>query len=157
LSTATSGSALDSLGQAGNAEHAGFVHSYFGVLEWRRGNLSSAVEHLRAVLRTSVSLRDRWLLSFAAQATVALVGSRATPTDWERLLGAADALATATGGATFGWEHLPGAERVAGLREQLAREGDRGAAYREGRRLPFAQVAALGLMLLDQVTQERPE
>ena len=133
------------------------MHSYFGVLEWRRGNVSSAVEHLRHVLRTSLSLRDRWLLSLRSQATVALVGSRATPAEWERLLGAADALAQATGGATFGWEHLPGAERVAELREELAREGDRGAAYREGRTLPFAQVAALALTLLDEVNQRRPE
>ena len=142
--------ALDHLGEAGNAEHSGFVHSYLGVLEWRRGNESSAVRHLRAVLQTSLSLRDRWLLSFSSQATVALVGSRATPAAWERLLGAADALAQATGGATFGWEHLPGAEHVAGLREQLAREGDRGAAYREGRTLPFAQVAALAMHLLEE-------
>jgi predicted ATPase/transcriptional regulator with XRE-family HTH domain len=146
--------ALDHLREAGNAEHAGFVHSYLGVLEWRRGNESTAVEHLRAVLQTSVSLRDRWLLSFSSQATVALVGSRATPAAWERLLGAADALAQATGGATFGWEHLPGAERVAGLREQLARHGDRGAAYREGCTLTFAQVAALAVNLLAEARAE---
>ena len=62
-----------SWGKAGNARHAGFVHSYLGVLEWRSGQLSSAVAHLQAALRTSVTLRDRWLLSFAAQATVVLV------------------------------------------------------------------------------------
>jgi hypothetical protein len=53
------------------------------------------------------------------------------PGVWERLLGAADALAQATSGAAFGREHLP-TERVADLREQLAPEGDRGAAYRQG-------------------------
>jgi predicted ATPase/DNA-binding CsgD family transcriptional regulator/transcriptional regulator with XRE-family HTH domain len=145
--------ALDCLGAAGNAQHAGFVHSYLGVLEWKRGQLSSAVAHLQAVLQTSVKLRDRWLLSFAAQATVALVGAHAQPAAWERLLGAADALGQATGGATFGWEHLPGAKTVVGLREQLARgdEGESGAAYREGRMLPFAKVAELALRLLDEV------
>ena len=71
--------ALDRLADAGNAQHAGFVHSYFSVLEWRRGNLSSAVAHIRALLQTTVSLRDRWLLSFAAQATVVLVGTRPSP------------------------------------------------------------------------------
>jgi hypothetical protein len=100
-----------------------------------------------------VTLRDRWLLSFAAQATVVLVGSRAQPAAWERLLGAADALGQATGGATFNWEHLPGAEQVVELREQLAREGERSAAYREGRTLPFAKVAALALTLLEEVAQ----
>jgi hypothetical protein len=43
------------------------------------------------------------------------------------------------------------------LREELAREGDRGAAYREARTLPFAKVAALALTLLDEVNQRRPE
>jgi DNA-binding CsgD family transcriptional regulator/tetratricopeptide (TPR) repeat protein len=143
--------ALRWLGEAGNTQHAGFVHSYLGVLQWRRGKLSSAVTHIQAVLQTSVALRDRWLLSFAAQATVALAGARVESAAWERLLGAADALGQATGGATFGWEHLPGAEQVVGLREQLAREGERGAAYREGRTLPFATVAALALTLLEVV------
>jgi hypothetical protein len=62
-------------------------------------------------------------------------------------------LAQATGGATFGWEHLPGAEHVMRLREQLGREGGRSAAYREGLTLPFAQVAALALALLGTSAQ----
>jgi predicted ATPase/DNA-binding CsgD family transcriptional regulator/DNA-binding XRE family transcriptional regulator len=145
--------ALGRLAKAGNAQHAGFVHSYLGMLEWERGNLPSAVAHLRAVLQTSVTLRDRWLLSFAAQATVALVGARAQPAAWARLLGAADALARATGGATFGWEHLPGVGQAAGLRERLAQgeEKELAAAYREGRALPFGKVASLALTLLEEV------
>jgi len=143
--------ALGHLGDAGNAQHAGFVHSYLSVLEWRRGNLSSAIAHNQAVLQTSVTLRDRWLLSFAAQATVVLVGSRAQTVAWARLLGAADALAQAIGGATFGWEHLPGAEHVVRLREQLERDGEWSAAYREGLTLPFAEVAALALTLLNEI------
>ncbi len=145
--------ALGWLDKAGNEQHAGFVHSYLGVLEWRLGNLPCAVTHVQAVLQSSVTLRDRWLLSFAAQATVALVGSRAEPAAWARLLGAVDALAQATGGATFGWDHLPGAEQVVGLRQQLAREEEWSAAYREGRTLPFAKVAALALTLLGEVVQ----
>jgi DNA-binding CsgD family transcriptional regulator len=143
--------ALSWLGAAGNAQHAGFVHSYLGVLEWGRGNVPSAAAHLQAVLQTSVTLQDRWLLSFAAQATVVLVASRAEPATWARLLGAADALGRATGGATFGWEHLPGAEQVVGLRERLAREEEWSAAYRAGRTLPFTAVAALALKLLEEV------
>jgi hypothetical protein len=111
------------------------------------------VAQIQAVLRTSVTLRDRWLLSFATQATVALVGSGAQPAAWERLLGASDALAQATGGATFGGEHLPGAEEVVRLREQLGREGERSAAYREGLTLPFVNVAALGLTLLGEIAR----
>ena len=145
--------ALDRLADAGNAQHAGFVHSYFSVLEWRRGNLSSAVAHIRALLQTTVSLRDRWLLSFAAQATVVLVGTRPQSAAWARLLGAADALGQATGGATFGWEHLPGAEHVVRLREQLRRETELSAAYREGLTLSFVKVAALALTLLGEIAR----
>jgi predicted ATPase/DNA-binding CsgD family transcriptional regulator/transcriptional regulator with XRE-family HTH domain len=145
--------ALGSLADAGNTQHAGFVHSYLGVLESRRGKLSSAVAHIQAVLQTSVALRDRWLLSFAAQATVVLVWSHAQPAAWARLLGAADALGKATGAAIFGWEHLPGAQNVVELRKQLTRDGEHSAAYREGRTLPFATVAALAMRLLEEVTQ----
>jgi hypothetical protein len=144
---------LDQLGDAGNAQHAGFVRSYLSVLEWRRGNLPSAVAQIQALLQTCVTLRDRWLLSFAAQATVVLVGSRPQTAAWARLLGAADALGQATGGATFGWEHLPGAEHVVKLREQLGQEGEQSAAYRQGLTLPFAKVAALALTLLGEMAR----
>jgi LuxR family maltose regulon positive regulatory protein len=143
--------ALGRLTDAGNAQHAGFVHSYLGVLEWRRGNPLSAAAQIRALLQTSVSLRDRWLLSFAAQATVVLVASRPRSAAWARLLGAADALGQATGGATFGWEHLPGAEHVIKLREQLAREEELNAAYGEGLTRSFASVAALAQTLLGEI------
>ena len=132
-------------------QHSGFVHSYLGVLEWRRGNLSRAVVQVEALLQTCVALRDRWLLSFAAQATVVLVGSGDQTAAWARLLGAADALGQATGGATFGWEHLPGAEDVVRLREQLGQEAELSAAYREALTLPFARVAALALTLLGEI------
>jgi tetratricopeptide (TPR) repeat protein len=143
--------ALSRLGEAGNAQHAGFVHSYLAVLEWRRRNPASAVAHIQALLQTSERLRDRWLLSFAAQATVVLVGSGPQSVAWARLLGAADALGQATGGATFAWEHLPGAEHVVRLREQLGRDAELSAAYRDGLTLPFARVAALALALLGEI------
>lgn len=143
--------ALDRFADAGNAQHAGFVRSYLSVLESRRGHMSSAVKQNQAVLQTSMSLRDRWLLSFAAQATVVLVASRAESLAWARLLGAADALGQATGGATFGWEHLPGAEPVMQLRKQLGQDQERSAAYRDGLTLPFAEVAALALTLLGEL------
>jgi predicted ATPase/DNA-binding XRE family transcriptional regulator len=148
--------ALRRLGDAGNAQHAGFVHSYLGVLEWRRGKLSSAVAHIQAVLQTSVALQDRWLLSFAAQAAVVIVGSSARIFPWARLLGAADALAQATGGATFGWEHLPGSENVTRLREQLGQDRERNEAYRTGLTLPSSEVAALALTLLGAINKATP-
>ena len=67
--------------------------------------------------------------------------------------GAADALGRATGGATFGWEHLPGAEHVVLLREQLGQEGEQNSAYRQGLTLPFAKVAALVLTLLGEMAR----
>ena len=54
-------------------------------------------------------------------------------------------------GATFGWEQLPGAEHVVELREQLGREEELSAAYREGPSLPFARVAGLAVTLLGEI------
>jgi predicted ATPase/DNA-binding CsgD family transcriptional regulator/DNA-binding XRE family transcriptional regulator len=150
--------ALRWLGQAGNAQLAGLVHCLLGVVERRRGNLSSAVAHIQAVLQTSVVLRDRWLLSFAAQATAVLVGARVQPAAWASLLGAADALGQATGGAPFKWEHLPATEQIVGLRERLEQgeEKELVEAYREGRALPFGKVASLALTLLEEVARTLP-
>jgi non-specific serine/threonine protein kinase len=151
---------------AGDAHLAGFVHCYFGALVWRRGDLPSAVAHVQVGVRTSVAFRDRYLLSFAAQ-MAALVGARAEPIARARLLGAADALAQATG-ARFAWEHRPGGREVPGLREPFARyeegarkedgtqEGELAAAYREGQSLPVREVAALALALLGEAARATP-
>jgi predicted ATPase len=79
--------ALGRLGAAGNVQHAGFVHCYLGVTEGKRGDLPRAVAQVQVGLQTSVTLRDRWLLSYAAQAAVALVGAHAQPSARARLLG----------------------------------------------------------------------
>jgi DNA-binding CsgD family transcriptional regulator len=144
---------LQRFGAAGNGDvqFAGFAHCYLGVTEWRRGDLRSAVKQVHAGLQTSVALRDRWLLSFGAQAAVAVLGERAAPAARARLLGATDALRQATGG-TFAWESLPAGHDVVGLRERLAREGW-GAAYREGRSLAFGEVASLALSLLEDAAK----
>jgi DNA-binding CsgD family transcriptional regulator len=144
--------ALPQLDAAGDAHLAGFVHCYLGVDVWKLGDLPRAVEQVRAGVQISLTLRDRHLLSFGAREAVALVGAGAEPTQRVRLLGAADALAQATG-ATLLWEHLPTGRDVARLREQLAREEMWGAVYREGRSLPFGEVAALALTLLEEVAQ----
>jgi non-specific serine/threonine protein kinase len=142
--------ALERLEAAGDAQLAGFVHCCLGMLAWKRGDLPYAIEQVQAGLETSVTFRNLFLLSFGAQAAAMLVGGRAKPAARVRLLGATDALKQATG-ATLAWERLPAGQDVVGLREQLAREGEWDAAYREGRSLPFGEVAALALGLLEEI------
>jgi DNA-binding CsgD family transcriptional regulator len=146
--------ALQRLGAVGDVQQVGFVHCYLGVAEWKRGELRSAVAHIQAGVQTGVSLQDRWLLSFATCAASVL----AKPAQRARLLGATDTLRQATG-ATFVWEHMPGGQDVVGLRARLApveREWD--AAYREGRALRFAEVAAVTLRWLeDALSQALPQ
>jgi predicted ATPase/DNA-binding CsgD family transcriptional regulator len=142
--------ALERLEAAGDAQLAGFVHCCLGMLAWKRGDLPYAVEQVQAGLETSVTFRNRFLLSFGAQAAATLVGGRAKPAARARLLGATDALKQATG-ATLSWERLPAGQEVVGLRAQLAHEGEWDAAYREGRSLPFGEVAALAVGLLAEM------
>jgi predicted ATPase/DNA-binding CsgD family transcriptional regulator/transcriptional regulator with XRE-family HTH domain len=151
--------ALEQLDAVGDVQFAGIGHSYLGVAAWKRADLPRAVEHIQAGVRTSVALQNRWILSFPVQAAAALVGTHADHAARARLLGAADALAQATG-STFAWEWMPGGQDVMGLRERLAR-GEEGeeltAAYREGRALPVAQVAALALRLLEDLARTLPQ
>jgi DNA-binding CsgD family transcriptional regulator len=47
---------------------------------------------------------------------------------------------------------------AAGLRERLAREeGELAAAYRDGRALPYGEMAALALRLLDEMVRTQPQ
>jgi len=148
--------ALEQLEAAGDAQYAGIVQSFLGVVEWRHGKLPSAVERIRAAVRTANALRDRFLLSFASQAAVALGEARAEPAQWACLLGAYDALKQATG-ATFAWEHMPAGQDVADLLERLVQgeedAGEFASAYHEGHMLPFGEVAALTLRLLDDLAR----
>ncbi|HEV2236825.1 MAG TPA: LuxR C-terminal-related transcriptional regulator, partial [Ktedonobacterales bacterium] len=150
--------ALQSLGAAGDETGAGFAHCLFGVVELQRGHLHLAVEHVRTGVGISLNLRDRWLLSFAAQAATAVVGARDETTGQLRLLGATDALAQATGASHIAQQTMPGGQEVMALRERLARgeEGDvrpLPSEYQEGRALRFGEVATLALRLLDEVSQ----
>jgi predicted ATPase/DNA-binding CsgD family transcriptional regulator/transcriptional regulator with XRE-family HTH domain len=139
---------------AGDAHQAAYYRGFLGVNAWKLGDLSSGVAHVRAGLRTSVTFRDRWLLSMAAQATLALSWAHAQPEPQARLLGAADALIQATGAAFPG---EPGGQGVVVLRERLARgEGEGASAYREGRALSFDAAAALALRLLEEAAQSLP-
>jgi predicted ATPase/DNA-binding CsgD family transcriptional regulator/transcriptional regulator with XRE-family HTH domain len=149
---------LRELEAAGDVHQAAYYHGFLGVNAWKLGDLRSGVSHVRAGLRAGVAFRDRWLLSMAAQATLALGWAHALPEPRARLLGAADALAQTTG-AAFPVE--PGGQEVMALRERLAQEGKRedwglAAAYREGRALSFDAVATLALRLLEEAAESLP-
>jgi predicted ATPase/DNA-binding CsgD family transcriptional regulator/DNA-binding XRE family transcriptional regulator len=148
--------ALQQFDAAGDAHLAGHVRRNLGIRAWERGAAHQAVTQIQAAVRTSVALRDRWLLAIGVQAAVALVGAGAQFAARARLLGAADALAQATG-AAFLPEQLPVGLGVAGLREQFTREVEWDLAYRQGRALPFGEVAALTLTLLEEVVQALPD
>jgi predicted ATPase/DNA-binding CsgD family transcriptional regulator/transcriptional regulator with XRE-family HTH domain len=146
---------------AGDAHQAAYYHGFLGVNAWKLGDLHRAVAHVRAGLRTSIDFQDRWLLSMAAQATLALGWAHTQAHMRARLLGAADAL-TQTRGAAFPGE--PGGHEVVALRERLVQPGDRedlglAAAYRDGRTLSFDAVATMSLRLLEEAAQSlsRPE
>ncbi len=116
----------------------------------QRGDMPDAVRHLRAGIGESEYLRDRWVLSDGAHATLVVVGEQGDPLECARLLGAATALKQAAGtGRTL---REPAAA-------ELSRPKQRGhltpaeweAAYREGRALPARDVVHLALRLLDEV------
>jgi DNA-binding CsgD family transcriptional regulator len=135
----------------GDVRLVGPIHIGLGVYFGSVGDLPRAVQHVRAGLETSVTLRDRWLLGAGARATLALLRERADAAQHARLLGAADALGQAAS-ATVLWERLPTYPSMAGLRDRLEGEGW-GTAYREGRSLPFGAVANLALTLLEEFRQ----
>lgn len=145
--------ALRWLGTSGDAHLAGFVHCYLGATDGARGERLEAVANVQAGLRVGVALHDRWLLGVGAHAA-ALFGAWVDPATGARLLGAADAMAQATG-ATLVWKQLPGRSDVAGLRERLAREGEGelAAPYRAGHSLRFGDAAALALTVLEDVAR----
>jgi ATP/maltotriose-dependent transcriptional regulator MalT len=146
---------LRELEAAGDAHQAGYYHCLLAVAAWKRADLRSAVAQVQSGLRTSLAFRDRWLLSMAAQATLALGWAHARAEPRARLLGAADALVQATGA---GFPAEPGGQEVVALRQRLAQEGEGeerrlAAAYREGRTLPFDAAAALALTLLEEAAR----
>ena len=143
---------------AGDAHQAAYYHGFLGINAWKLGDLHGAVAHVRAGLQTSIAFQDRWLLSMAAQATLALSWAHTEPELRARLLGAADALTQAMGAAFPG---EPGGQEVAALRQRLAQAGAQEerelvAAYRDGRALSFDAVAAQALRLLEEAAEALP-
>ena len=141
--------AVQDLRQAGN------VRFNLAATVARFGDLPRAVDYVRAGLEAGLALQDRWLLSAGAHAALAIVGERADSAPGAQLLGAVDALSQAMG-ATFSWERMPQWTSVVRLRERIER-GEWGAAYREGRSLPYGEVAALALRLLEEIAQALPQ
>jgi non-specific serine/threonine protein kinase len=142
--------ALDLLEAAGDARAAGALHFELGAITGQQGDLPGAARHVRAGLQTSARLRDRWLVSFGAQAVLAVVGEHADPVGQARLVGAADALRQATGAGRALWEHVGADRSVVELRATLP-EAEWEATYREGQALPAGDVVTLALRLLDEV------
>lgn len=141
--------ALSLFKAAGDERVAGAVHVELGVIASQQGDLLSALRHLRAALEASERLRDRWLLSLGARGALAVVGVQSDPVGLLRLVGAADALRQGTGGGRVPWESVGPDQTVAALLTNVP-EGEREAAYREGRALPAAEVVHLALRLLDE-------
>jgi non-specific serine/threonine protein kinase len=147
--------ALCQLEASEDARLAGSAHFSLGALLGQQGDLPAAVRHVRAGLEICVRLRDRWVLSIGARVASVLVRDYlddADPARPARLLGAADALKQATGAALAAWEHVA-VDRDAPELRQLPTQGEWAAAYREGRSLPFKEVAALALTMLDEIAQ----
>jgi predicted ATPase/DNA-binding CsgD family transcriptional regulator len=132
--------ALDLVEAAGDPRLMAAVHVELGVIAGQQGDLRSALLHLRAVLETSEYLRDRWLLSLGARATLAVVRAQGDPVAYARLQGAADTLRQATGGGRVPWETT--------VAEQTAD-------YHEGRSLSTGDMAAFALRLLEDAAQSQ--
>jgi predicted ATPase/DNA-binding CsgD family transcriptional regulator/DNA-binding XRE family transcriptional regulator len=144
--------ALEQFEAAGDARIGSDARFSLGVIAHQLGDQPRAVQHVQEGLQASVTLQDRYLLSLGIWAALAVLGERADPAGRARLLGAADALSRATG-ATLGLiERGPGAQSVARLRDGIE-QGEWEAPYRAGQALPFEEVAALALTMLDGVAQ----
>jgi non-specific serine/threonine protein kinase len=144
--------ALDQLEAAGDARVAGHVRFNLAGIVVQQGGLLRAAALVRTGFAACMTLRDRLLLTTGVRAALALVGERSDPTLGARLLGAADALAQATG-ATLGMAERVAADRVvAALRAQLTQD-EMAAAYRDGHALSFDEITLLALTLLDSSAQ----
>src|SRR5262249_55739659 len=136
--------ALGRIEEVGDARLAGVGDFGLALAERALGHLPRAVRLARAGLEIAVAYRDRWMVGGGARVSLVVLGEHVDPERRARLLGASDALGQATGATLGVWEPLLADPGVAALREAVER-GEWGEAYREGRALPFAEVAALAL------------
>ena len=112
-----------------------------------------AAQVLGEALKTSVAFQDRYTLRLDVESALLLVGDEAAPEDRARLLGALDALVESTGlkRSLEPYTRLS----IADFRAQMTHR-DLESDYRDGRSLPFEQVAALALQVLADFEQTLP-
>jgi predicted ATPase/DNA-binding CsgD family transcriptional regulator len=132
--------ALDVVEAAGDPRLTAAVHVELGVITGQQGDVRSSLHHLQAVLETSEYLRDRWLLSLGARATLAVVPAQDDPVAYAQLQGAAETQRQATGGGRVPWESTVAVET---------------ADYHKGRSFSPGEVAALALRLLEDAAQSQ--
>jgi DNA-binding CsgD family transcriptional regulator/tetratricopeptide (TPR) repeat protein len=147
------GEALELFDTTESLHSAAGTHFGLGTILVQQGDLSNAVRHVKAGLATSVTLRDRWLLSQGAQAALVILGDQADPARCARLLGASDALRQATGSGRVVWERETADQGWPERRERLT-HGRWETEYRQRRSLPAGEVAALAARMLDELAQE---
>jgi non-specific serine/threonine protein kinase len=131
----------------GEVADATIVQFYLAGALHQLGDVGPAVWHLHEGLERSRDLHDRWLLSLGVEALQLFVAEGADAARRARLVGAGDTLVQATGAMYGTFRRAPG-QSVAGHRAQLEQEGF-GADYHQGRSMPFSEVVALALDVLE--------
>jgi predicted ATPase/DNA-binding CsgD family transcriptional regulator len=147
--------ALNEFAAAGDLRMVSRVHFTFAAIERARGNLSHAARHLHTGLQIGAKLQSRPHITLGTRATVSLtcvMGQWADPAQAARLLGAVDVLGQSMDATFATLESRRADQDVEDMQDRLEREGW-GAAFREGRLLPYAQVAALALAALEEFMQ----
>ncbi|MGO8948022.1 MAG: helix-turn-helix transcriptional regulator [Ktedonobacterales bacterium] len=143
--------AVDHFQAIGDLHYVGLINCGLAVSVGMLGDRRRAVALVEDSLRLSRRLRDRWLLTHAAEAALWLAGEGMELERRMRLLGAVDTLTEATGPNLRVW--LPELEqRLAALRARAEPEGW-GAAYRTGWSLPVEAVAGLLGEILEDIAQ----
>jgi DNA-binding CsgD family transcriptional regulator/tetratricopeptide (TPR) repeat protein len=145
--------AVEQWTMAGDLRAAGAARCGLAVIRGQLGDLAPAVENVRVALQTGAALRDRYLLRMGARAALSLSGGRADPARQAQLLGAVEGrLAQPDSGGIGIYERWAADWGMSRLRKQLE-QGDWDAALRAGRALRLEEVAALALMLVDEVAE----
>jgi predicted ATPase/DNA-binding CsgD family transcriptional regulator/transcriptional regulator with XRE-family HTH domain len=145
--------AVEQWTMAGDLRAAGAARCGLAVIRGQLGDLAPAVENVRVALQTGAALRDRYLLRMGARAALSLSGGRADPARQAQLLGAVEGrLAQPDSGGIGIYERWAADWGMSRLRKQLE-QGDWDAALRAGHALRLEEVAALALMLVDEVAE----
>jgi non-specific serine/threonine protein kinase len=139
----------------GNQASATITRFHLALILRQLDDLPRAVRLLRDGLQTTAALQNRWLLCLGAEATLLLVGEGVDAERRARLLGAVEMLVQATGSLSGNLERVSG-QSAEGHRAEFKQEGF-GAAYRQGRSMPFGEIVTLALELLEEFAQRLPD